>query len=87
VYCTRGIIPFCSGSKTGDLCKTLMLLLLPDISKNACQIHGSYDATASNIMIGQEFLPQGDYRRLERVFDKFVITSFPSHDAQTKENL
>jgi hypothetical protein len=28
-----------------------------------------------------------DYKRLARVFDKFDVTSFPSHDAQTKENL
>jgi hypothetical protein len=27
-----------------------------------------------------------DFRRLARAFDKSVIASFPSHDAQTKDN-
>jgi hypothetical protein len=30
---------------------------------------------------------QENYRELACAFDKSVLTSFPSHDAQTKENL
>jgi hypothetical protein len=29
---------------------------------------------------------QEDYRRLARAFDKSVITHFPSHDVETKQN-
>jgi hypothetical protein len=29
---------------------------------------------------------QEDYRRLERVLDKYVVTNFPSHDVESKEN-
>jgi hypothetical protein len=30
---------------------------------------------------------QEDYTRLTRAFDKSIISSFPSHDVQTKDNL
>jgi hypothetical protein len=30
---------------------------------------------------------QGDYKRQARVFDKFAITIFPSHEVETKENM
>src|SRR6266508_5277416 len=47
---TGGCSPSAYLAKIGERCRTLMSLLLPSMLKKACQIHRSYDATASSIM-------------------------------------
>jgi hypothetical protein len=37
---------------TLDVFKTLMSLFDPGVPKKACQIHKSYDATASSMIVG-----------------------------------
>src|SRR5438105_15158742 len=49
---TAGVLPETKSSNTGDLCNTLMSLCDSGSPKNACQIHKSYDATASSTMEG-----------------------------------
>src|SRR5436190_20736112 len=47
---TGGCSPFVYLAKIGERCRTFMSLLPPGMPKKACQIHRSYDATASSIM-------------------------------------
>src|SRR6266508_1992357 len=47
---TGGCSPSAYLAKIGERCRTLMSLLQPGMPKKACQIHRSYDATASSIM-------------------------------------
>src|SRR6266498_4057479 len=47
---TGGCSSFAYAAKIGERWRTLISLLQPDMPKKACQIHRSYDATASSIM-------------------------------------
>ncbi|GKC94012.1 hypothetical protein Tco_1159454, partial [Tanacetum coccineum] len=55
---TKGIVDFGNGILTiypeGDCRKTFTLLFIPETPKNACQIHKSWEASASNIMKGSD---------------------------------
>jgi hypothetical protein len=62
VKCTGGMVPLRNGSNTGERCDTFRSLLVPDIPKKACQIHRSYPATASSIIVGLELRPQNCLR-------------------------
>src|SRR5438128_12546763 len=47
---TGGCSPFAYLDKIGERCRTFMSLCEPGMPKKACQIHRSYDATASSMM-------------------------------------
>jgi len=65
LYCALFIVNWTSGAflykislDTLDWFNTLMSLFEPAVPKYVCQIHKSYDATASSIMLGLAWLPR-----------------------------